>query len=67
MGPGGLDRVPASALSTLCDPSRRMILRTTDHPAARELAALRQVTSCDDLYLAGDAFESVYRAIASRV
>lgn len=67
LGPGGLDRVPASALSTLCDPSRRMILRTTDHPAARELAALRHVTSCDDLYLAGDDFESVYRAIASRV
>nr|MDE0501928.1 nucleoside triphosphate pyrophosphohydrolase [bacterium] len=67
LGPGGLDRVPPSALATLTDPSRRVILRTTDHPAARELASIRPVTSCDDLYLEGEDFESVYRAIASRV
>ncbi|MDE0131908.1 MAG: nucleoside triphosphate pyrophosphohydrolase [bacterium] len=67
LGPGGLDRVPPSALATLSDPSRRVILRTTEHPAARELARIRPVTGCDDLYLEGDDFESVYRAIASRV
>ncbi len=67
LGPGGLDRVPPSALATLSDPSRRVILRTTDHPAARELASIRPVTNCDDLYLEGEDFESVYRAIASRV
>ncbi|MDE0121693.1 MAG: nucleoside triphosphate pyrophosphohydrolase [bacterium] len=67
LGPGGLDRVPPAALATLSDPSRRVILRTTDHPAARELASIRPVTSCDDLYLGGEDFESVYQAIASRV
>lgn len=67
LGPGGLDRVPPSALDILSDPSRRVIVRTMDHPAARELARIRPVRSCDDLYLEGDDFESVYRAIASRV
>lgn len=67
LGPGGLDRVLPSALATLSDPRRRVILRTMDHPAARELASVRPVTSCDDLYLDGEDFESVYRAIASRV
>ena len=65
LGPAGLDRVPALALLT--DPRRRVILRTLDHPAARELAARRPVDHCDDLYARGEDFESVYRAIAARV
>ena len=67
LGPGGLDRVPPSVTAVLSEPSRRVIARTMDHPAVRELASIRPVTGCDDLYREGDNFESVYRAIASRV
>lgn len=67
LGPGGLDRVPPSVTSILSEPSRRVIARTMDHPAVRELASIRPVTGCDDLYRECDDFESVYRAIASRV
>ena len=67
LGPGGLDRVSPSTLELLCDPRRRVILRTKDHPAAAELAARRPVSDCDDLYARGEDFESVYRALAARV
>ena len=67
LGPGGLDRVPPSTMAILSDPRRRVIVRTMDHPAARELAARRRVADCDDLYRTGKDFESVYKAIASRV
>ena len=67
LGPGGLDRVPPSSIALLCDPRRRVILRTMDHPAAVELAARRPLSDCDDLYADGEDFESVYRAIAARV
>ena len=67
LGPGGLDRVPPSTMAILSDPGRHVIARTMDHPAARELASLRPVTGCDDLYLEGEDFESVYHAIALRV
>ena len=67
LGPGGLDRVPSSTMAILSDPRCRVIVRTKDHPAARELAAQRPVMDCDDLYAAGEDFEAVYRAIASRV
>ena len=67
LGPAGLDRVPASTLALLTDPRRRVILRTLEHPAARELAPAPPVDHCDDLYARGEDFESVYRAIADRV
>ena len=67
LGPGGLDRVPPSTIAILSDPGRHVIARTMDHPAARELASLRPVTGCDDLYMEGEDFESVYHAIALRV
>ncbi len=67
LGPGGLDRISPTTLQVLSDPRRRVILRTLDHPAARQLAAQRRVRDCDDLYEQGEDFESVYRAIASRV
>ena len=53
LGPGGLDRVPPSTMAILSDPGRHVIARTMDHPAARELASLRPVTGCDDLYHGG--------------
>ncbi|HEY7705436.1 MAG TPA: nucleoside triphosphate pyrophosphohydrolase [Acidimicrobiia bacterium] len=67
LGPAGLDRLPASTLDLLMDPQRRVILRTLSHPAAAQLAAGREVESCDDLYEASETFEDVYDAIARRV
>lgn len=43
------------------------MVRTLRHPAAGELAALRPVVSCDDLYERADAFDDVYSAIVDRV
>ncbi len=67
LGPAGLDRVPAGTLDLLMDPAARIVVRTLQHPAATELAARREVTSCDDLYEAADDFDGVYAAIADRV
>jgi len=67
LGPGDLDRIPEAVRSILLDPGRTLIVRTEHHPAAEQLAALREVISCDDLYLSGESFEEVYRAIADRV
>ena len=67
LGPGDLDRVTEPVLALLLDPERQVILRTLDHPAAEQLGALRQVTSCDDLYDSAQTFEDVYRGIVERV
>lgn len=67
LGPGDFDRIPAVVRSSLLDPSVSVVLRTIEHPAAEQLAAMRQVTTCDDLYLDRDAFDDVYEAIAARV
>jgi tetrapyrrole methylase family protein/MazG family protein len=67
LGPGNIDRVPEPVLAVLLDPDRKIVLRTLDHPAARQLAARRTVTSCDDLYEAGETFDDVYEAIVTRV
>lgn len=67
LGPAGFDRIPARSSEVLLDPGNRVILRTGQHPAAAELAARREVTTCDDLYETGEDFEAVYRAIADRV
>jgi tetrapyrrole methylase family protein/MazG family protein len=44
-----------------------VVVRTLEHPAARELAGMREVVSCDDLYESQDSFEAVYQAITDRV
>lgn len=49
------------------DPDRTVIVRTLQHPAAAQLAELRNVATCDDLYEAADTFEDVYAAIVERV
>ncbi|MFZ0014146.1 MAG: nucleoside triphosphate pyrophosphohydrolase [Acidimicrobiia bacterium] len=67
LGPGALDRVPTPVRSLLLDESRVLIARTIHHPAARELADLRDVTCCDDLYEGSERFDDVYRAITDRV
>lgn len=67
LGPGKLDRVPDPVLTLLLDSDRKVVLRTLDHPAARQLASQRTVISCDDLYEGGETFNDVYEAILARV
>lgn len=67
LGPGNIDRVPDPVRTLLLDPDRTIVLRTLDHPAARQLAAQRTVVSCDDLYEAAETFDDVYQAIVARV
>lgn len=67
LGPGDLDRVPGPTMSLLLDSDRKVIARTAHHPAAAQLADMRPVVFCDDLYDAATAFEEVYDAIAERV
>ena len=67
LGPGGLSRLPTHHRQLLEDPSRTLVVRTADHPAVAELALVRPLESCDDLYEAGGDFDDVYRSIVSRV
>ena len=67
LGPAGLDRLRPRELGLLTDPAVAVIIRTAEHPAAAELADLRTVTTCDDLYEAADDFDDVYGTIAERV
>jgi tetrapyrrole methylase family protein/MazG family protein len=66
LGPGDLDRVPEPVRGVLLDPGRTVIVRTLDHPAASQLARLRPVVSCDDLY-AAPSYADVYSAIVDRI
>ena len=67
LGPGTLARTPADVVEVLVDPTNLVILRTERHPAAAQLAARREVVTCDDLYEAAETFEEVYEAIVDRV
>jgi tetrapyrrole methylase family protein/MazG family protein len=67
LGPSHLDGVDSGTRAVLTDPGRTVVVRTQQHPAARELAELRDVTFCDDLYESSADFDSVYRSIVSRV
>lgn len=67
LGPGDLDRLPESTHALLTDDSVSVVVRTLQHPAAKRLAELRSITSCDDLYEGGHDFEDVYGAIIDRV
>ncbi len=67
LGPSGLDRLRPDDLAVLEDPVATVIVRTSQHPAAAELAARRDLTPCDDLYDEADGFEAVYDAIVARV
>jgi tetrapyrrole methylase family protein/MazG family protein len=67
LGPGDFDRIPSVVRSVLLDPETTVVLRTASHPAAVQLAAMREVTTCDDLYEGHDSFDDVYRAITHRV
>ncbi|MGH8871396.1 MAG: nucleoside triphosphate pyrophosphohydrolase [Acidimicrobiia bacterium] len=67
LGPGDFDRIPAVVRSILLDPELTVCVRTTRHPAAEQLAAMRAVVTCDDLYEELDTFDEVYESIARRV
>jgi tetrapyrrole methylase family protein/MazG family protein len=67
LGPGDFDRIPAATRLVLLDPDATVVVRTLEHPAARELAGMREVVSCDDLYESQDSFEGVYQAITDRL
>ncbi|HSO49747.1 MAG TPA: SAM-dependent methyltransferase, partial [Acidimicrobiia bacterium] len=67
LGPGDFDRIPETVRSLLLDRTRKLIVRTINHPAAEQLAGMRDVMACDDLYESADSFEGVYTAIAERV
>jgi tetrapyrrole methylase family protein/MazG family protein len=67
LGPGDFDRIPEMVRSILLDPGRTVIIRTINHPAAEQLAGMRVVVTCDDLYQGSDDFEGVYAAIVERV
>ncbi len=67
LGPGDFDRIPAATKRVLLDPMATVVVRTIEHPAAMELARMREVVSCDDLYQGHDTFDEVYQAIADRV
>ncbi|MDX1468607.1 MAG: nucleoside triphosphate pyrophosphohydrolase [Acidimicrobiia bacterium] len=67
LGPGDLDRVPEAIRSILLEPAVTVVCRTVRHPAAEQLAAIREVLSCDDLYEAHDSYPDIYAAIRDRV
>jgi tetrapyrrole methylase family protein/MazG family protein len=67
LGPGDFDRIPEAVRHALLEPGATVVVRTLEHPAARELAGMRDVVSCDDLYESLDSFDEVYAAIANRV
>ncbi|MFC2177500.1 nucleoside triphosphate pyrophosphohydrolase [Actinomycetota bacterium] len=67
LGPAGLERVAPRALAALRADAATVVARTLDHPAATELAAMRPVIGCDDIYEAAADYNSLYRAIAQRV
>jgi len=67
LGPAGLDRLPGPTLGFLVAPGTTVISRTRQHPSAAELAELREVTDCDDLYEQAAGLDEVYGAIADRV
>ena len=67
LGPAGLDRVCGSGLDALTDPETTVIARTLQHPASSELADLRPIITCDDLYETAESFDGVYEAIVERV
>jgi tetrapyrrole methylase family protein/MazG family protein len=66
LGPGEWEQTPEKSQALLTS-GRPVIVRTLRHPAAAQLAAMRSVTSCDDLYEAAAGLDDVYHSIADRV
>ncbi|MBT8202952.1 MAG: nucleoside triphosphate pyrophosphohydrolase [Acidimicrobiia bacterium] len=66
LGPAGIDEMTVRG-ARLLEQAGRVIVRTIHHPAAAELAELRPVEACDDLYETAANFDDVYQRIATRV
>ena len=67
LGPGDLHGLASTSMDRLTDPSWQVIVRTLQHPAAQQLASLREVVSCDDLYESSGGFDETYAAIVERI
>lgn len=67
LGPAALRSIDSDTRALLDDTGRAVVARTILHPAASELAALRPVIACDDLYESHTDFDGVYSAIVERV
>lgn len=67
LGPSGLDLMAERQRSAILDAGTAVVVRTLNHPAAREIAAMRDVIACDDLYDSLPDFDAVYTAIVDRV
>jgi tetrapyrrole methylase family protein/MazG family protein len=67
LGPGGLNQMTLETWEMISR-AKRLILRTSTHPAAQELQAKGIVfETCDHYYETHSNFESVYGAIARRL
>jgi tetrapyrrole methylase family protein/MazG family protein len=66
LGPAGADQLTRAGWAAI-ESADRVILRTLDHPAATDIARMREVETCDDLYEQADGFSEVYERIADRV
>jgi tetrapyrrole methylase family protein/MazG family protein len=66
LGPAGADQMTRAGWAAI-ESAQRVILRTLDHPAAVDIARVREVETCDDLYEQAAAFADVYERIAERV
>ncbi len=67
LGPAGLERLTRHVSDLLIDPGAEVVVRTGRHTAADQLARLRTVETCDDLYDGAPSFSDVYERIAERI
>lgn len=67
LGPSDLSHLGQRQLDALLQTDARVIVRTMSHPASNELAQMRSIEACDDLYEAHSSFDEVYRAIVTRI
>jgi tetrapyrrole methylase family protein/MazG family protein len=67
LGPGDLRDLAEEARELLADPARVVLVRTLEHPAARQLVGLRPVESGDQIYQSSPDLDIVYRRLAERV
>jgi tetrapyrrole methylase family protein/MazG family protein len=67
LGPSDISFLGKRQVDALMRSDARVIVRTMAHPAAVEIADMRSVDSCDDLYESLESFDEVYAAIVDRV
>ena len=66
LGPAGADTMTRAGWRATKGASR-VIVRTLEHPAALEIARIREIETCDDIYDSSADFADVYQRIADRV